>query len=325
MASSLSLRANKSFLDTVTPLHTVCRFAPSPTGRMHAGNIFSALVSWLIARSDNGEVVLRIEDLDRDRSKAEFIDAVQRDFESLGLSWDRGPYYQHDRDYAYERSFKLLSDKGLVYPCFCTRAELHASSAPHYGEKLVYPGTCRSLSQEQIAERLQNRRPAYRLIVQDRRISIDDLIQGSFEQDLASECGDFLIRRSDGAFAYQLAVVVDDAEHGVNCVVRGVDLMNSSPQQRYLQQLLDLPRCKYAHVPLLVAEENRRLSKRDKDASLEAMLKIYGSAEGIIGHIAYVSGIIDHDEACCPEDLIPEFSLERLKHQWQGVIQIQWH
>ena len=107
---------------------------------MHAGNIFSALVSWLIARSDNGEVVLRIEDLDRDRSKAEFIDAVQRDFESLGLFWDRGPYYQHDRDSAYERAFQLLSDKGLVYPCFCSRAELHASSAPHYGEKLVYPG-----------------------------------------------------------------------------------------------------------------------------------------------------------------------------------------
>ena len=163
------------------------------------------------------------------------------------------------------------------------------------------------------------------MIVQDKRITIDDLIQGSFEQDLAFECGDFLIRRSDGAFAYQLAVVVDDAEHGVNCVVRGVDLMNSSPQQRYLQQLLGLPRCEYAHVPLLVAEENRRLSKRDKDASLEAMLKIYGSAEGIIGHIAYVTGIIDHDEACSPEDLIPEFSLERLKHQWQGVIQIQWH
>ena len=312
-------------MNIVAPSHTVCRFAPSPTGRMHAGNIFSALVSWLIARSDDGEVVLRIEDLDRDRSKPEFIDAVQRDFESLGLYWDRGPYYQHDRDSAYERSFQLLSDKGLVYPCFCTRAELHASSAPHYGEKLVYPGTCRSLSQEQIAEHLQSRRPAYRLIVQDKRIAIDDLIQGSFEQDLAIECGDFLIRRSDGAFAYQLAVVVDDAEHGVNCVVRGVDLMNSSPQQRYLQQLLALPRCEYAHVPLLVAEENRRLSKRHKDASLEAMLNTYGSPEGIIGHIAYVTGIIDHDEACSPEDLIPEFSLERLKDQWQGVIQIQWH
>ena len=216
-------------------------------------------------------MVLRVEDLDRERSKPQFIDAVQRDFETLGLTWDEGPYFQHNRDEAYQAAFDSLVERGLVYPCFCTRADLHAASAPHHGEKLVYAGTCRALTAEQRAEKAAVRKPAMRLVVPDETIAIDDLIQGHFEQNLAHDCGDFLIRRSDEAFAYQLAVVVDDGEQGVNSVVRGMDLLCSSPQQRYLQDLLGLSHAQYAHVPLVVGERDRRLSACDHDAGALGM------------------------------------------------------
>ncbi|WP_297156313.1 tRNA glutamyl-Q(34) synthetase GluQRS [uncultured Ellagibacter sp.] len=297
------------------------RFAPSPTGRMHAGNIYAALVAWLIAKSQGGEIVLRIEDLDRERSKPEFIDAVQRDFEMLGLTWDHGPFFQHDRDEAYAAAFNSLVERGLVYPCYCTRADLHAASAPHRGEKLVYLGTCRSLSvDERAAREASGRKPAMRLIVPDEIISFRDTIQGEYSQNLEFDCGDFLIRRSDQAFAYQLAVVVDDAAQGVNCVVRGVDLLCSTPQQIYLQDLLGLPRPTYGHIPLLVAERDRRLSKRDHDASLDALLARFGSPEAIIGHIAGVVGLAPTTEPATPEQLLSCFSLKNL----HGRIQIAW-
>ena len=297
------------------------RFAPSPTGRMHAGNIYAALVAWLIAKSQGGEIVLRIEDMDRERSKPEFIDAVQRDFEMLGLTWDHGPFFQHDRDEAYAAAFNSLVERGLVYPCYCTRADLHAASAPHRGEKLVYPGTCRSLSvDERAAREASGRKPAMRLIVPDEIISFRDTIQGEYSQNLEFDCGDFLIRRSDQAFAYQLAVVVDDAAQGVNCVVRGVDLLCSTPQQIYLQDLLGLPHPAYGHIPLLVAERDRRLSKRDHDASLDALLARFGSPEAIIGHIAGVVGLASTTEPATPEQLLSCFSLKNL----HGRIQIAW-
>ncbi len=260
-------------------MEVVGRFAPSPTGRMHAGNVFAALVAWLVAKAQGGRMVLRIEDLDAQRSKREYVDAVQRDFERLGLTWDEGPFFQHDREEAYRAAFDALAARGLVYPCFCTRADLHAGSAPHRGEKPVYPGTCRGLSDEERAQRVAGgRTPAQRLAVPDRDVALQDLVQGSYRQNLARECGDFLVRRSDGAFAYQLAVVVDDAEQGVNSVVRGVDLLCSTPQQMHLQDLLGLPHPVYAHVPLVVAERDRRLSKRDHDAALDALLERFKDA-----------------------------------------------
>ena len=237
----------------------VGRFAPSPTGRMHAGNVFAALAAWLVAKSQGGRMVLRIEDLDAERSKPAYIDAVQRDLEALGLTWDEGPYFQHDRTEAYRAAFDGLAARELVYPCFCTRADLHAASAPHRGEKPVYPGTCRELSAAERASRALERTPAQRLRVPHEEVAFTDQVQGSYAQNLAQDCGDFLVCRSDGAFAYQLAVVVDDAEQGVSSVVRGVDLLCSTPQQIYLQSLLGLPHPDYAHVPLLVAERDRRL------------------------------------------------------------------
>ena len=302
----------------------VGRFAPSPTGRMHAGNIFAALMAWLIAKSQGGRIVLRIEDLDRQRSRREYIDGVQADFELLGLTWDVGPYFQQGREEAYRAAYQALKDRGLVYPCFCSRADLHAASAPHRGEKLVYPGTCRSLTPEERARRAADKDPAMRIVVPHRAYSLVDQIQGPYRQMLDEECGDFLIRRSDGAFAYQLAVVVDDAEQGVTSVVRGMDLLCSTPQQLYLQDLLGLPHPVYAHVPLLVAEKDRRLSKRDHDASLEALLARFGTPEGVIGHIAWLTGIRDEDEPATPEQLLDGFDVTHAAERFPDLVQIRW-
>ncbi len=306
-------------------MEVVGRFAPSPTGRMHAGNVFAALVAWLVAKAQGGRMVLRIEDLDAQRSKREYVDAVQRDFERLGLTWDEGPFFQHDREEAYRAAFDALAARGLVYPCFCTRADLHAGSAPHRGEKPVYPGTCRGLSDEERAQRVAaGRTPAQRLAVPDRDVALQDLVQGSYRQNLARECGDFLVRRSDGAFAYQLAVVVDDAEQGVNSVVRGVDLLCSTPQQMHLQDLLGLPHPVYAHVPLVVAERDRRLSKRDHDAALDALLERFKTPEGVVGHIAGITGLAASCDPATPEELLQVFDLAALPTTFPDLVQVRW-
>ena len=249
---------------------------------------------------------------------------MQRDFEALGLTWDKGPYFQHDRDEAYREAFRLLQNKGLVYPCFCSRADLHAASAPHRGEKFVYPGTCKNLTDEQRKERALTRKPAQRLIVPDAVYAFADLVQGGYRQNLATECGDFLVQRSDQAFAYQLAVVVDDAAQGVTSVVRGVDLLCSTPQQLYLQDVLGLEHPEYAHIPLVVAEMNRRLSKRDHDAAIDELLARFGSPEAVIGHIAGITGIAATCEPATPEQLLNGFSLASLPHMFADKVQIAW-
>ena len=291
---------------------------------MHAGNIFAYLMAWLVAKAQGGRIVLRIEDLDRERSRSEYADRIQRDFELLGLTWDDGPYYQSGRDEAYQAAFDTLSERGLVYPCFCTRADLLSASAPHRGEKTVYAGTCANLTPEEVKRRSLDRNPAYRLSVPDTCVRIDDLVQGAYEQNLEQDCGDFVIRRSDGLFAYQLAVVVDDGEQGVNCVVRGVDLLCSSPQQRYLQELLGLPRCEYAHVPLIVSEKDRRLSKRDRDAALDELLATYKTPEAIIGHIAGITGLAPTCDPMSCEELLSAFDPASLPGMFCDKIQIQW-
>ncbi len=316
-----------------SPSQVVGRLAPSPTGRLHAGNIFAALLSWLVAKSCGGKVVLRIEDLDPDRSKQAYIDAVQRDFAALGLTWDAGPYFQHDREEAYRAAYERIASRGLVYPCFCTRADLHVLAAPHRGEKAVYPGTCRNLTEDERRERaavLRNstsdprREPAMRLTVDDRVIVVDDIFQGTYRQKLDEDCGDFIVRRSDGAFAYQLAVVVDDAEQGVNSVVRGIDLLSSTPQQMYLQDLLGLAHPTYGHIPLFVAEDGRRLAKRNHDAAIDALLAQYKTPQGVIGHVAFVGGIRAVDEPITPEDLLDAVDISDLAQRYRGQISIPY-
>ena len=307
------------------PTSTVVgRFAPSPTGRMHAGNIFAALMSWLVVKAQGGRIVLRIEDLDRERSKSSYADQVMRDFELLGLTWDDGPFYQQGRDEAYKRAFDVLAEKGLVYPCFCTRADLHAASAPHRGEKLVYPGTCRNLTKSEVDKRSISRNPAWRIRVSADTYKLVDLVQGPFSQNLETDCGDFVVRRSDGLFAYQLASVVDDAEQGVNCIVRGMDLLVSTPQQMYLQDMLGFEHCTYAHVPLVVGERDRRLSKRDRDAALDELMNAYGTPEGVIGHIAYICGLSPEDEPLTPEQLLETFDLSCVGELFPDKVQILW-
>ncbi|MCI9128795.1 MAG: tRNA glutamyl-Q(34) synthetase GluQRS [Eggerthellaceae bacterium] len=301
------------------------RFAPSPTGKLHAGNIFAYLMAWLTVKSIGGSMVLRIEDLDPERSKRYFADGVMSDLERLGLTWDEGPFYQHDRDGAYEEAYEALAQRVDIYPCFCTRADLAAASAPHFGEKRVYPGTCKRLSASEAQDRMAAEdEPAWRISVPDEQVSFSDALQGQCSMDLATECGDFIIKRKDGAFAYQLAVVVDDAAQGVTSVVRGIDLLSSTPQQIYLQSLLGNPHPEYAHVPLLVSKSGRRLAKRDADASMEQMLERFGSPEGIIGHIAYITGMQPEDAPASPEDLLKSFDMSKLSEAWKGKISIPW-
>ena len=307
---------------TCPPAETVGRFAPSPSGRMHAGNVFSALMSWLIAKARGGRIVLRIEDLDVERSKREWADQVQRDFETLGLTWDEGPFYQQGRGEAYRAAYERLSQEGEVFPCFCTRADLHAASAPHRGEKLVYPGTCRHLSSAEIERKGARRNPAWRLLAPDVTYEFNDLVQGRYCQNLQHECGDFVIRRADGLFAYQLAVVVDDAEQGVNCVVRGMDLLVSTPQQMYLQDLLGYAHPEYAHIPLLVGERDRRLSKRDRDAGIDELLSRFRTPAGVIGHLAFLVGLIAEDEPHSAEELLAEFNPSSLERIFPDKVQI---
>ncbi len=289
---------------------TVGRFAPSPSGRMHLGNVFSAMLAWLSVRSQGGEMVLRIEDLDPDRCRPEYAEILKEDLLWLGLDWDREQLPQSLRTERYAEAFRLLQEQGLVYPCYCTRGELHAASAPHASDgRLLYAGTCRHLTQAQRAEK--TKAPAWRLAVPDAVYSFTDGLQGHWEENLARDCGDFIIRRADGVYAYQLAVVTDDGEGGITEVVRGMDLLDSTPRQLYLYELLGLTPPRFYHVPLLTAADGRRLSKRDQDLDLGA-LRQRMKAEDLIGSLAHTAGLIGKAEAISAKELAAEFRWENL-------------
>ena len=201
------------------------RYAPSPSGRMHLGNLMCCLLAWLSAKSKGGQVLLRIEDLDTQRCPRSYADAIVDDLAWLGLAADgpMPPVYQSDRSEIYQRYFDELSRRGLVYPCFCSRSQLHAASAPHRSDgQVIYAGTCRGLTPAEIAERSKTRAPAWRVQVPDEVIALEDGHMGHYEENLARDCGDFFLRRADGVFAYQLAVVVDDELMGVE-LTRGED------------------------------------------------------------------------------------------------------
>ena len=235
-----------------------------------------------------------------------------RDLEWLGLDWDNEPVYQSRRTPAYEAAFRQLEEKRLVYPCFCTRAERMAASAPHRSDgQAVYDGRCRRLTAEQREDLARQRNPAWRLAVPDRAGSFRDLLQGMYEENLLRDCGDFILRRSDGVYAYQLAVVVDDAWMGVTQVVRGSDLLSSTPRQRYLLELLGCPAPEYGHVPLLLAPDGRRLAKRDRDQELGALQQRFTARE-LVGRLAHLAGLIPEAAPVSPEELVPLFAWEKL-------------
>ena len=302
------------------------RFAPTPSGRMHLGNVFSALMAWLSARSAGGELVLRVEDLDPRAQRRENAELLMSDLEWLGLDWDEGPYFQSERTGIYGDAVRALDERGLTYPCFCTRAELHAASAPHASDgTYLYAGTCRGLDAAEVARRSAARPPATRLMVPSAGdpagiVRWRDLAFGPQSEVLAHECGDFLVRRSDGVFAYQLAVVVDDALMGVSQVVRGRDLLGSSARQAYLAGLLGFPAPAYGHVPLLVAPDGRRLSKRDRDLDLGALRERGTRPEAIVGALAAAAGLVEPGCRAGAKDLIDAFSWDAVAARRSDIV-----
>ena len=282
------------------------RFAPSPSGRMHLGNVFSALLAWLSVRSRGGRMILRMEDLDPDRCRPEYMETLRDDLDWLGLDWDAEQTPQSRRTDAYRAEFEKLSQLGLVYPCYCSRAELHAASAPHASDgTAIYAGTCRNLTPEERAQK--TRRPAWRVRVPEEEISFHDRLQGDYTENLARDCGDFIVRRSDGVYAYQLAVATDDAEGGVTEVVRGRDLLSSTPRQIWLQRMLGFPEPEYCHVPLLVAPDGRRLSKRERDLDLGALRQLY-TPEELLGKLAALANLQPEAAPVRAWELVSRFS-----------------
>ena len=295
-------------MDPMTP---VGRFAPTPSGRMHLGNVFSALLAWLSVRSRDGEMVLRMEDLDTQRTSAEYARILREDLTWLGLTWDRETPPQSTLSKNYDRYFDRLREAGLLYPCYCTRSQLHSVNAPHLSDgTYVYPGTCRDLTEEQRSA--FHRAPAWRVRVPDRLWQVEDRIQGHFEMNLATDCGDMVVRRADGIYVYQLAVTVDDGEAGVTEVVRGSDLLSSAPRQMYLQELFGFPHPEYAHVPMLLSPDGRRLSKRDRDMDL-GQLRETTTPEALLGALAYACGLLDRNEPASAKELANIFAWEKIK------------
>ena len=297
------------------------RYAPTPSGRMHLGNLSTLLLAWLDARSGGGRFLLRIEDLDRARCKPAYTDQLLRDLDIFGFDYDGTPVRQSERDICYIETLEKLKKAAWLYECFCTRAELHSdrrnpvdadANAPQLGaEAPVYSGKCRNLSDADRQVLRLTRNPSLRIEVPDCDISFRDLKFGDFTENLARNCGDFVLRRSDGGWAYQLAVVADDAAQGITTVVRGRDLLSSTPRQIWLFSLLGKQPPSYLHVPLLMAPDGRRLSKRERDKELGAMLEHLSPGE-IIGRLAFLLGIAPDPSPRMPGDLLPCYRRERI-------------
>jgi glutamyl-tRNA synthetase len=282
------------------------RYAPSPTGVLHLGNLRTALLAWLFARSSGCAFILRVEDLDQPRVRPGATSRMLADLRWLGLEWDEGPnvggplgpYFQSQREALYTAAFARLRAADLVYPCYCARSELaRIASAPQQegqgGDSPRYPGTCRDLTVAQRAEReAAGRRPSWRFRAPQGETTFNDLLHGEIAENVAATVGDFIVRRSDGVFAYQLAVVVDDALMGVDQIVRGEDLLSSTARQLALYDALGYPRpTEYAHVTLALDATGARLAKRDAAAGLDALRTAGRTAEDIVGALAASCGL----------------------------------
>lgn len=292
------------------------RIAPSPSGHMHLGNAFSALLAWASARSAGGSFTLRLEDLDERCQNPAYVQGLLDDLSWLGIEWDGDPVMQNARVFAYEDALERIASRAELYPCFCSRADLHAASAPHASDGTpLYAGTCYQMDADQREARAAGQRHALRLHVPDKTMGFVDAIQGPYGQDLARECGDFVLRRSDGVFAYQLVCVVDDIASGVTQVVRGSDLLSSTPRQILLYELLDAPVPEFAHHPLLLAADGRRLSKRDGDSTIAGMRERGVAPEAIIGYLAQLAGQAGTGEPMSAQELATIFDASRIPTQ----------
>jgi glutamyl-tRNA synthetase len=308
------------------------RYAPSPTGDLHPGNLRTALLAWLFARYSDGQFMLRIEDLDLPRVRPGASERMLFDLRWLGLNWDEGPdiggpyapYIQSERQEIYMTYLQRQQDKGLIYPCYCSRAEIaRVASAPHGNEGPRYPGTCRYLTQAQRRQHeAQNRRPSMRFLVNDEQtVSFTDLLVGPVEQQVQQAVGDFIVCRSDGIFAYQFAVVVDDALMQINQVVRGVDLLQSTARQILLFKALGFEVPNYAHVPLLLDEHGKRFSKRIQSAGLESLRSSGATPEQIVGQMASECGLVDRGEQLSAEELAQRYKYQEYDIMRSIIIQ----
>jgi len=278
-------------------------------------------MAWASVRSQNGSFILRIEDLDIRAHNPQYTSLLLDDLQWLGLTWDRGPFFQSKRTELYQDALLKLKQQGLLYPCFCSRADLHAAQAPHAsGGTYVYAGTCRNLSQSERKELSSHKIPATRIHVPNKIYAFEDKVYGSTSQNLAESCGDFIVQRADGVFAYQLAVVVDDADMGVTEVVRGSDLLSSTPRQLYLQDVLGFSHPIYAHLPLLVAPDGRRLSKRNHDLDLGILRSQGKTPEEILGFLAYCIGLAEKEEPLSAAQVANRFSWDVLRAHRKNVV-----
>lgn len=291
------------------------RFAPTPSGRLHLGNILCAMLAYLSVRARGGRFLLRIEDVDIPRCPRHLARQAIEDLTWLGFTWDEEPLYQSDRGEIYEAALSRLAQAGHTYPCFCTRAQLMSLAAPNLGDtQVIYQRTCARLAPEEAARRALTRPPAIRLRVPDEDVSFTDGLFGLQSENLERDCGDYILRRSDGLYGYQLAVVVDDALQGVTEVVRGRDILSATPRQLYLQRLLDAPAPAYIHIPLLVDHQGRRLAKRDRDLDLTALASRF-SPEEILGMLAFSAGVTEEVRPVTLEELIPLFDWQKVKRE----------
>jgi len=307
------------------------RLAPSPTGVLHLGNARSFLLAWLDLRSRGGELLLRIEDLDGPRVRAGAEAQALEDLRWLGLDWDGEPVRQSERAREYENALQQLATAGLAYPCTCTRRDVElAASAPHAGEEgPIYPGTCFGRWRDAAeAEAATGRAPCWRFCVPapgtpEASVAFEDRLRGGVACDAGDELGDFVIHKRDGQAAYQLAVVVDDAAQAVNEVVRGDDLLPSTARQLLLFRALGLQAPRYAHLPLVVGEDGRRLAKRHGDTSLRSFREQGVRPEVVVGWLAAVSGLQPLATPARPADFVNDFSLSRVPLSavvWRGSL-----
>jgi glutamyl-tRNA synthetase len=285
------------------------RFAPSPTGTLHLGNLRTALLAWLYARSQGAPFLLRVEDLDTGRVRPHFEAQQLADLRALGLDWDGEVVRQSERLDRYAAALAQLDAAGALYPCWCTRAEIReAASAPH-GElpEGHYPGTCRRLTAAQRADReAQGRPPALRVAADAARVAFTDRLHGPQE----GVVDDFVVRRNDGAFAYNLAVVVDDGAQAIGEVVRGDDLLDSTPRQLWLAERLGLPAPRFTHVPLVLGGDGARLAKRHGAVTLGDRLELGEDATNVRARLARSVGLAAPDERPSPAELVARFDPE---------------
>ncbi len=285
------------------------RYAPSPTGDLHLGNARTALIAWLWARHAGGRVVLRFEDLDRGRVRAGCAEEQAGTLAWLGLDWDGEPVWQSQRTALYDGAIAALRERGVLYECFCSRADVRrAASAPH-GHTTIYGGTCRELTAAQ-RERFvaSGRTPALRVRMEG-DVEFRDDVMGPQRETLERTSGDIVVRRSDGVVAYQLAVVVDDAAQGITHVVRGADLLASTARQLRLYDLLALgPAPSYAHVPLLLGEDGDRLAKRHGAVGLAELRAAGADPRAVAGWLAHSAGLLERPEPCAPAELVAAFA-----------------